>query len=91
MIGGAVMTSLMLPLSGDLFELPAEAIVDNLLICAAVHESGCGTILPLNAGKHHDAYKPISIGLFVTQSSPLAQPPQPCVVDTPRGGFDTDQ
>jgi hypothetical protein len=37
MIGGAVMTSLMLPLSGDLFDLPAEAIVDNLLIlrCSA--------------------------------------------------------
>jgi hypothetical protein len=30
MIGGAVMTSLMLPLSGDLFDPPAEAIVDNL-------------------------------------------------------------
>jgi hypothetical protein len=28
----------MLPLSGDLFDPPAEAIVDNLLICAAVHE-----------------------------------------------------
>jgi hypothetical protein len=39
MIGGAVMTSLMLPLSGDLFDPPAEAIVDNLLICTAVHES----------------------------------------------------
>jgi hypothetical protein len=32
MIGGAPMTSLMLPLSGDLFEPPAQAIVDNLLI-----------------------------------------------------------
>jgi hypothetical protein len=42
MIGGAVMTSLMLPLSGDLFDPPAEATVDNLLICAAVHESGYG-------------------------------------------------
>jgi hypothetical protein len=40
MIGGAVMMSLMLPLSGDPFDPPAEAIVDNLLICAAVHESG---------------------------------------------------
>jgi hypothetical protein len=29
MIGGAVMTSLMLPLSGDPFEPPAKAIVDN--------------------------------------------------------------
>jgi hypothetical protein len=27
MIGGAVMTSLMLPLSGDLFDPPAEAII----------------------------------------------------------------
>ena len=35
MIGGAVMTSLMLPLSGDPFEPPAKAIVDNWLICAA--------------------------------------------------------
>jgi len=43
MIGGAVLTSLMLPLSGDLSHPPAEAIVDNLLICAAVHESGSGT------------------------------------------------
>jgi len=42
MIGGAVMTSLMLALSGDLFEPPAKAIVDNLLICAAVHESAFG-------------------------------------------------
>jgi hypothetical protein len=42
MIGRAVMTSLMLPLSGDLFDPPAEAIVGNLLICAAVHESGYG-------------------------------------------------
>jgi hypothetical protein len=42
MIGGAVMTSLMLPLSGDLFDPPAEATVDNLRICAAVHESGYG-------------------------------------------------
>jgi hypothetical protein len=38
MIGGAVMTSLMLPFSGALFGPPAEAIVDDLLICAAVHE-----------------------------------------------------
>jgi len=43
MIGGAVMTRLMLPLSGDLFDPPAEAIVDKLLICAAAHESGSGT------------------------------------------------
>jgi hypothetical protein len=42
-IGGAVVTRLMLPLSGDLFELPAETIVDNLLICAALHESASGT------------------------------------------------
>jgi hypothetical protein len=46
MIGGAVMTSLMLLLSGDLFDPPAEAIVDNLLICAAAHESGSGTSRP---------------------------------------------
>jgi len=47
MIGGAVMTSLMLPLSDDLFDLPAEAIVDNLLICAAVHGwSGSGPLEP---------------------------------------------
>lgn len=32
MSGVAVMTSLMLPLSGDLFDPPAEAVVDNLLI-----------------------------------------------------------
>jgi hypothetical protein len=43
MIGGAVVTRLMLPLLGDLFELPAETIVDNLLICAALHESACST------------------------------------------------
>jgi len=43
MIGGAVMTSLMLPLSGDPFEPPAKAIVDNWLICAALHESAFGT------------------------------------------------
>ena len=42
MIGGAVMTSLMLPLSGDPFEPPAKAIVDNWLICAALHESAFG-------------------------------------------------
>src|SRR5262249_48753400 len=36
MIGGAVMTSLMLALSGDLFEPPAKTIVDNLPICAVV-------------------------------------------------------
>jgi len=42
-IGGAVTTSLMLPLSGDLFDPPAEAIVDNSLICAVAHESGSGT------------------------------------------------
>jgi hypothetical protein len=37
MIGGAVMTSLMLPLSDDLFDPPAEAIVDNFadLRCSA--------------------------------------------------------
>jgi hypothetical protein len=29
MIGGAVITDLMLPLSGDLFDPPAEAIVGN--------------------------------------------------------------
>jgi hypothetical protein len=46
MIGGAVMTSLMLPLSDDLFDPPAEAIVDNLLICAAVHGSGSGPLEP---------------------------------------------
>jgi hypothetical protein len=33
------MTSLMLPFFGGLFVPPAEAIVDNLLMCAAVHES----------------------------------------------------
>jgi hypothetical protein len=44
MVSGAVITSLMLPLSGDLFGPPAEAIVDNLLICAAVHESGFGPV-----------------------------------------------
>jgi len=43
MIGGAIVTRLMLPLSGDLFELPAETVVDNLLICAALHESASGT------------------------------------------------
>jgi hypothetical protein len=37
MIGGAVMTSLMLPLSGDLFDPLAEAIVDNF---ADLHCSG---------------------------------------------------
>ncbi len=42
MIGGVVTTSLMLPLSRDLFDPPAESIVDNLLICTAVHESGIG-------------------------------------------------
>jgi hypothetical protein len=46
MIGGAVMTSLMLPLSDELFDPPAEAIVDNLLICAAVHGSGSGPLEP---------------------------------------------
>jgi hypothetical protein len=34
---------LTLPLSGDLFDPPAEAVVDNSLICAAVHESAFGT------------------------------------------------
>jgi hypothetical protein len=34
MISGAVITGLMLPLSGDLFDPPAEAIVSNLLNCA---------------------------------------------------------
>ena len=46
MIGGAVMTSLMVPLSDDLFDPPTEAIVDNLLICAAVHGSGSGPLEP---------------------------------------------
>ena len=46
MIGGAVMTRLMLPLSGDLFEARAEIVVDNLLICAAVHESESGANSP---------------------------------------------
>ena len=46
MIGGAVMTKLMLPLSDDLFDPPAEAIVDNLPICAAVHGSGSGPLEP---------------------------------------------
>src|SRR5262249_40049708 len=46
MIGGAVMMSLMLPLSDGLFDPPAEAIVDNLLICAAVHGSGSGPLEP---------------------------------------------
>ena len=32
----------MLPLSGDLFDPSAEAIVDKLLICAAVHEPWSG-------------------------------------------------
>jgi hypothetical protein len=35
MIAGGVMTSRVLPLSGDPFEPPAKAIVDNWLICAA--------------------------------------------------------
>jgi hypothetical protein len=39
MIRGAVMTRLILPLSGDLVEPSVETVVDNLLICAAVHES----------------------------------------------------
>jgi hypothetical protein len=53
------MTRLMLPLSGDLFDPPAEAIVDNVPICAAVHESISGTkrlaererICPLSGAK----------------------------------------
>jgi hypothetical protein len=40
------MTRLMLALSGNLFDPPAEATVDNLLICAAVHEPGSGTFAP---------------------------------------------
>jgi hypothetical protein len=40
------MTRLMLPFSGDLFDPPAEAIVDNLLICAAVHGSGSSPLEP---------------------------------------------
>jgi hypothetical protein len=32
----------LLPLSGDLFDPAAEAIVDNLLICATVHFLGTG-------------------------------------------------
>jgi hypothetical protein len=46
MIGGAAMTSLMLSLSDDPFDPPAEAIVDGLLICAAVHGSGSGPVEP---------------------------------------------
>jgi hypothetical protein len=38
MIAATVMTSLMLPFLGGLFDPPPEAIVDNLLMCAAVHE-----------------------------------------------------
>jgi hypothetical protein len=39
MIAATVMTSLMLPFLGGLFDPLPEAIVDNLLMCAAVHES----------------------------------------------------
>jgi hypothetical protein len=35
-------TRMRLPLSGDLFDPAAEAIVDNLLICATVLESVFG-------------------------------------------------
>jgi hypothetical protein len=35
--------ALTLPLSGDHFDSPAQAVVDNSLICAAVHESAFGT------------------------------------------------
>jgi hypothetical protein len=44
MIGGAAMTKLMLPLSDDLFDPPAEAIVDDLPISAAVNGSGSGPL-----------------------------------------------
>jgi hypothetical protein len=72
MIGGAVMTSLMLPLSGDLFDLPAEAIVNNLLICAAVHESGSGTILAIRSLGRFSADDRLSFVTFVTYRDVLA-------------------
>ena len=70
MIGGAVMTSLMLPLSGDLLDLPAEAI--DLLICVAVHECGSGTILPIRRLGRFSADDRLSFVTFVTYRDVLA-------------------
>ena len=46
MIGGAVMTSLMLPLSGDLFDSQPKLLSIILLICTAVDEPGSGPLEP---------------------------------------------
>ena len=48
----------MLPFFGGLFVPPAEAIVDNLLMCAAVHESvliAVGT--PITGRPPHNAVR----------------------------------
>ena len=58
------MTSLVLPPSGDLFDPLADAIVDNLLICAAAHESG-----DLRAT---DASRAGAVRLAVARPLPLA-------------------
>ena len=61
------MTGLTLLLSGDLFDPPAEAIVGNLLIGAAVHESG----FALNSLPELSPIEPLS----EAKQTPLLQPP----------------